>query len=101
MSTDTFTDPGLKYSILDDAFPYEDTDDGNDHLTHIVSPPENVHIFQPGMEAQDIVDIARATGQEIKALCGYTFVPKRNPEKYDACQSCMDIAGHIMRGLGE
>lgn len=86
---------------LTEVVPYEDTDDGADHLAHIVSPPENTHIWQPGMEAQDIVDIARATGQEVVALCGYRWVPKRNPDKYDACDPCVTIAGHIMRGLGE
>lgn len=81
------------------TIPYED--DGNNRLTHIVSPPENPHIFTPGMEAQDIVNLARYTGQEVVALCGYKWVPKHNPDKYDACQRCMDIAGAIMRNLGE
>lgn len=77
------------------------TDDGKDHKTHIVNPPKNLHIWQPGMTAQEIVDIARVTGQEVTALCGYKWVPKRNPDKYDVCQPCMDIAGELMRGNGE
>lgn len=99
--SDTLTTPDVKYSTIDEFLPYEDTDDGNEHHAHIVRPPENLHIFQPGMGGQDIVDIARVTGQEVTALCGYRFVPKRNPEKYDACQTCMDIAGNIMRERGE
>lgn len=86
---------------LTELIPYEDTDDGKDHLTHIVSPPENAHLWRPGMQAQDVVDLARISGQEVTALCGYKWVPKRNPDKYPVCQSCVDIAGHIMRGLGE
>lgn len=91
----------LEELTVTDLVPYEDTDDGKNHKTHIVNPPSNLHIFQPGMEAQDIVDIARAGGLEVTALCGYTWVPKRNPEKYDVCDECMTIAGNIMRGLGE
>jgi hypothetical protein len=53
------------------------------------------------MSAQDIVDTARMLGSEITALCGYKFIPMRNPEKYEACQQCMDIAGFIMSSLGE
>ena len=81
--------------VDESIIPYEETDDHPERLTHIVNPPANLHIFQPGMEAQDIVDIARATGQEVVTLCGHRFVPKRNPEKYDVCQTCMDIARQI------
>lgn len=85
----------------EELIPYEDVQDYGEHKAHIVNPPKNLHIWQPGMEGQDVVDIARATGQEVEALCGYRFIPKRNPDKYDACRACMDIAGEIMRGEGE
>lgn len=88
-------------TILEELVPYDDTDDGKDHLTHIINPPNNTHIWEPGMEAQDVVAIARLKGWPVTALCGYKFVPKRNPERYDACQACMDIAGEIMREMGE
>ena len=94
MSTDTMQGMDLKYHIIDEVLPYEDSNDP-DRRTHIVSPPENVHIWQPGMEAQDVVDVARATGQEVTALCGYKFVPKHNPDKFDACDTCMKIAAEI------
>lgn len=81
---------------LTDIMPYEDTDDGNDHLTHMINETENLHIWQQGMSAQDIVDVARVTGQYVITLCGYKFVPLRNPEKYPACQACFDIARQIM-----
>lgn len=81
--------------------PYEDTDDGKDHRTHIINPPNNTHIWEVGMEIQEVVDIARGLGLEVTALCGYTWVPKRNPEKYDVCEECFRIAGDIMRAKGE
>lgn len=79
-----------------DIIPYNDTDDGKDHLTHIINPPANGHIYQPGMTAQDIVDTARITREFVIALCGHKFVPERDPQKYPACQTCFDIAGLIM-----
>lgn len=81
--------------------PYEDANDGNQHHTHIIRPPENKHIYQIGMTAQDIADTARATGDYVVALCGYKWNPKRNPDKYPVCQPCMDVAGMHMRNEGE
>jgi DUF3039 family protein len=86
----------VQRTITEELVPYEDTDDGADHRAHIVNPPMNLHIWKPGMEGQDIVDLARLTGEEITALCGFKFVPKRNPDKYKACDPCLKIAGHIL-----
>jgi hypothetical protein len=83
-----------------DLFPYEETDDPKKR-THIVNPVMNRHVGLPGMSAQDIVDSARMTDQEVEALCGYRFVPKHDPEKFDACNACVTIAGALMRGNGE
>lgn len=81
---------------------YEETDDPL-HRTHIINPPDNPHISygHPNMEAQEVVNIARRKGLEITALCGYKFVPKHNPDKYDACEACVKVAGDIMRAMGE
>lgn len=84
-----------------DLAPFEDTDDGNAHHAHIVNPPNNLHLWQAGMEMKDLVFLARMQSVELVALCGYTFVPKRNPEKYPACEKCVAIAGELMRGAGE
>lgn len=96
--TDTITE--LEQLTLTDVVPYESNDDPN-HRTHIVRPPENKHIYQPGMSAQDIVDTARILGVEVVCLCGFRFIPKSNPEKHDICESCMKIAGDLMRAEGE
>jgi hypothetical protein len=83
-----------------ELIPYEESK-APDTKAHIVNPPANMHIFQPGMEAQDIVDIARATGNFVVALCGYKFIPRHNPDKHDACERCIEIAGDIIRSEGE
>lgn len=70
------------------------------HRTHIVRPIENgwaVAAKGASATGQDIVDLARLTGTEVTALCGYTWVPQHNPEKFPACEKCIDIAGQIMR----
>lgn len=97
---ETDVDTGL--TIMDQVAPYVDDNDPN-RRTHIVNPPSNPHISRgfPDMQAQEVVNIARAQRIEIVALCGYKFVPQHNPEKYDACDACMKIAGDIMRGAGE
>jgi hypothetical protein len=98
--TETSYQPTMLEELLEEIMPYEDTNDPL-HRTHIVRPPENKHIFRIGMSAQDIVDTARAAGKEVVALCGYRFVPKHNPEKYDACEACMRVAGMLMNSEGE
>lgn len=82
-----------------EVLPYDESGPG-DHRTHIVNPPNNIHIWREGMSAQDVVDVARVKGLKVKALCGYQWIPKRNPEKYDACEACIKIAGDIMREMG-
>lgn len=68
---------------------------------HIVNPPKNVHIWKPGMCAQDVVDIARATEQKVTALCGYTWVPRHKTDKYDVCEPCLLEAHKLLNTWGE
>lgn len=84
---------------LEEILPYEETDDPN-AKAHIINPPNNMHIWRPGMTAKDVVDIARATGQYVISLCQVAFIPKHNPEPLDACEACMRIAGDIIKEDG-
>lgn len=75
-----------------DIFPFDDTDNGDsNYKAHIVEAEQNPHIHKPGMTGQDVVDIARAMQMEVTAICGHKWIPKRNPEKFDLCQKCIDI----------
>lgn len=98
MSVDTLADGTVIVETV--VIPYE-VDNNGENFAHIVNPPNNTHIWQIGMSSQDVVDIARAQGLKLKALCGKEWVPKLNPDKCDACKTCMDIAGELMRGMGE
>lgn len=81
--------------------PYEDDDATEQTRAHIVNPPMNTHIWRPGMSAQQIVDFARAEQLPVVMLCETVLTPKRNPDKYPACEECMRIAGELMRAAGE
>lgn len=74
--------------------------------THIVAPSDNPSICKvlgngPELTAQDIVNWAREHRFEVKALCGYKWVPLNNPEKYDLCELCRLEAEKRMREHGE
>jgi hypothetical protein len=99
---------GVDLSPLINQSTEDQTQDEVKHYAHIVSPPENPEIFallirrgNSDPSAQDIVDVARINRLEVKALCGYVWIPERNPENYDACPICIDVAGMHMRNAGE
>lgn len=95
--TEILTKPAISIDVdvVLDIVPYEETDDPN-HKTHIVNPPANLHIWQPGMSSQDIVNIARLLTKRVTALCGHTWVPAHNPDKFDICERCMQIAHDLI-----
>lgn len=97
---DTEIGGDITFEMLIDSVKYEEPTDPN-AKAHIVNPPKNLHIWREGMTAQDIVNHARVMKIEVVALCGYTWVPKHNPDKVDVCDTCMTLAGELMRGAGE
>jgi hypothetical protein len=61
---------------------------GAEHRAHIVKRP-------PDRESAEAwVTEARVLGLEVEALCGYRWVPARNPERYPVCEACRDILSH-------
>ncbi len=66
-------------------------------LAHVIAPSDNKTICYvlgngPELTASDIVTYARIHRIFVIALCGYKFIPKHNPEKYDACEACIEEA---------
>ena len=93
----------LNGAVIDEAVdledivaPFEDTDDGKDHLTHLINPTRNLHIWRLGMTSKDVVALATLGGIVITALCGYTWVPTRNPDKYPVCKACMEVGAAMI-----
>lgn len=84
---------------LPDVLPYDETDAGPNHRAHLVRPWDN-GVTDPSdpTTGQDIVDLARLSGTEVVAACGYRWVPKRNPKNYPVCDPCLDIATAAIGG---
>jgi hypothetical protein len=87
--------------MVKDLMPEEEPGDGQNARAHIVTPDMNTHIWEVGMTSADMVVVARTTGQELVALCGYRWVPKLKTENLDVCDTCLAIAGERMRRAGE
>ena len=70
--------------------------------THVVDCMSNPHVWDGSLEmtSEDVVAYAREHGIEIVALCGYKWVPSRDPQKYDACSHCMEIARELINKYG-
>lgn len=78
MSTETIERPDTK------------TDHGG---TGNTDEPEFAHYARK----ESIAD-AYVFGQEVIALCGHTFVPTRDPEKFPLCPKCKEIADSLPAG---
>jgi hypothetical protein len=96
--TETLAEPSTDVNLDQEVVPYEDYDGTGNHLTHLIIPNDNQHLWMEGMTAKDIVAIARLAGAEVVALCGYKWVPKRNPDRFPICQKCYQAASAIVRG---
>ena len=60
-----------------------------EHRSHIVKRP-------PDRESAEAwVTEARVMGFEVEALCGFVWVPARNPEKYPICEMCRDLLSNL------
>lgn len=99
--TATTTELQQDLTTMVDLVPFEEPTIGEKYFAHIVNPPRNPHIWAEGMSSQEMVDIARMTGQHLVALCGFVWVPKLNPDKFPICDACMTIAGQLMGQDGE
>jgi len=58
--------------------------------------PIHAHIIDRGSDerpASAIILEARVNGTPLTALCGYVWIPSRDPEKYPVCPKCEEIVG--------
>ena len=68
--------------------------------------PKNAHIVKvgPGESAAAKVLEARIYGTPVEALCGFVWVPSRDPQQLPLCQQCKsiyDLYRAFNDGLGE
>ena len=69
-----------------DLAPDEETETGEPTAAHIVKvgPREN---------AAAVVLEARVMGTPVEALCGFVWVPSRDPKQLPMCEACKGIYG--------
>jgi hypothetical protein len=65
-------------------------------------PPQVAHIVKvgPGESATAKVLEARVNGTPIEALCGFTWVPSRDPRSLPVCQACKEVYD-LFRGFND
>lgn len=61
-----------------------ETTDDKDNATHIVKTKGNEN-------AAALVTEARIFGFPVEALCGYVWIPTKDPNNHPICQKCKDI----------
>lgn len=67
-----------------DVLTDERTETGEPVVAHIVKT-------EPGESAAAKVMEARVMGTPIEALCGFVWVPQRDPKKLPVCEECKQI----------
>lgn len=61
------------------------TTDDPGHASHIVYVPDELNTTP-----QALVLAARIEGFPVEALCGYTWIPFRDPVAYPVCEKCVE-----------
>jgi hypothetical protein len=69
------------------------TDEGDAECAHIV-------LVEPGEDAVTKVLEARVLGTPVTALCGYVWVPSKDPKQLPVCQKCADIYNGVRDAAG-
>ncbi len=87
MTTEPLTSPDLSGSTLLEEQPYRTDDGDHERFAHYV-------------EKDKIVESA-VMGTPVKALCGKTWVPNRDPAKFPVCPDCQAIIDGMPRGKGK
>lgn len=59
-----------------------------DRVAHIVGPK---YTDEGKIQGSVLVTEAIINGTPVTALCGYTWVPSRDPKKYPLCPACKAI----------
>lgn len=75
----------------EEIIPYEDSSDNSNAISHYVIGEDNRHIYEPPMTIEDVIDIARITGQHLVAICGAVVVPRYDPTTCPMCKACVKI----------
>ena len=78
------------------ALPTTDTRTEAETTLDPTNPADCAHIVDQRDPANDIAT-AIIEGREVTALCGYRWIPYRQPEGRPVCEACVEIYGHLQR----
>jgi hypothetical protein len=67
-------------------------DDEHERFTHIVLEVWKLHDSDEIVPLGNSVVEGQVFGTTVTALCGRTWIPGRNPQRYPLCAECRDIA---------
>jgi hypothetical protein len=63
-------------------------EDEDPRFSHLVGP---IYTDEGKISGSARVTEAMIMGTPVEALCGYTWVPSRNPDRYPLCPRCKEI----------
>lgn len=86
MTTEPLASPDLSGTTLLEEQTYRGDDGDHERFAHYV-------------EKDKIVESA-VMGTPVKALCGKTWVPSRDPSRFPVCPDCQEIINGMPRGKG-
>lgn len=77
-----------------ETLPVQDTDLLTDEVTE-TEEPTAAHIVKVkrGESAAAVVLEARVMGTPVEALCGFVWVPSRDPKQLPVCEECKTVYG--------
>jgi hypothetical protein len=59
-----------------------------------IGPEDCAHIVDQRDPANDVTS-AIVEGREVTALCGYRWIPYRQPEGRPVCEACVEVYGRL------
>jgi hypothetical protein len=78
------------------TLPETDTLTEPDTNLDATDPADCAHIVDQRDPANDVAT-AIIEGLEVTALCGYRWIPYREPSGRPVCEACVEMYGHIQR----
>lgn len=96
MSTDVLEKPAVDEHT--DKVPSVELSDGTGPAAHIVQIPEHL---RGKTTPQAYTLAATVEGFEVEALCGYRWIPSRDPKKLPVCAKCYAIFQDDPHGHGD
>lgn len=80
---------GVDLSVLiDEEVGDPELDEEDPRFSHIVGP---IYTDEGKIQGSARVTEAMINGTPIEALCGYVWVPSRDPNRYPVCPRCKEI----------